>query len=313
MKIIKSIYQFNRHICHFFRRIYFMYELQPVKYEFQIEGFHSIEYFEFGKNFSHAQEKHSFWEMLYIDMGNAIAITNGIGYKMTQGQVIFHEPGEIHAHISDKKTANNMLAITFSISGNAMDFFKHKSFTLDRNAKKLLSLFIREYKLASKDVPMRYGEQQSLDFSTFPLCSTQLLACYLTEFLIYLLRSNDIVTETITNNKESYNIAINSLSELINDYMQYNIYAQLTLQDLCKHFMIGKTQLSALFKQTTGISPMKYYTRLKINEAKRLLRETDYSISKISDMLGYTSIHNFSRAFKNETNFSPSAYQDSIV
>ena len=78
-----------------------MYKLQPIKQDLNIEGFNSIYYFEFSKNFSHAPEKHDFWEMVYVDSGSINAITNGIGCTLSQGQAIFHEPMEMHAHISD--------------------------------------------------------------------------------------------------------------------------------------------------------------------------------------------------------------------
>ena len=51
---------------------------------------------------------------------------------------------------------------------------------------------------------------------------------------------------------------------------------------------------------------------LKIKEAKKLIRENNYSISQISDMLGYSSIHIFSRAFKKAVGLSPTAYRKSI-
>ena len=46
------------------------------------------------------------------------------------------------------------------------------------------------------------------------------------------------------------------------------------------------------------MSPMDYYSDLKINHAKKLMRENNHSISEIADMLGYSTIHTFSRALK---------------
>ena len=43
-----------------------MFEMQEIKHDIDILGFNSIYYFEFGKNFSHAPERHNFWEMVYI-------------------------------------------------------------------------------------------------------------------------------------------------------------------------------------------------------------------------------------------------------
>ena len=153
----------------------------------------------------------------------------------------------------------------------------------------------------------------NLNFENSPLGSTQLLQCYLTELLIRLLRNVDTFSEHIYSNEESRTIASNSIIELVKEYMNNNIYSSLALKDLCEHFMLGKSQLSKIFKDTTGKSLMEYYNNLKITESKKLIREENYSISEISDMLGYSSIHIFSRAFKKAVGFSPTAYKKSIL
>lgn len=290
-----------------------MFELQPIKYEINIKGFNSIYYFEFGKNFSHTPERHNFWEMVYVDKGSITAITNGVACTLEQGQVLFHEPNEIHSHISDNKVSNNMLVISFTTDDVAMQFFNKKCFTLDKTSKTLLSLFLQEAKNALGKIPDKYEDKRNLNFENSPLGSTQLLQCYLTELLIRLLRNVDTFSEHIYSNEESRTIASNSIIELVKEYMNNNIYSSLALKDLCKHFMLGKSQLSKIFKDTTGKSLMEYYNNLKITESKKLIREENYSISEISDMLGYSSIHIFSRAFKKAVGFSPTAYKKSIL
>ena len=290
-----------------------MFEIQPVKKEINIKGFHSIYYFEFSKNFVYNPEKHNFWEMVYVDKGSVLAITNGIGCILEQGQVIFHEPNEVHSHTSDNKVSNNMLVISFTANDPAMDYLRKKCFTLDKTSKTLLSLFLQEAQNALGKVPDRYDDKRNLNFDSSPFGATQLLQCYFTEFLIRLIRNVDSFSEHIYSNSESRTIAGNSLTELIKEYMQNNIYSSLTLKDVCQNFMVGKSQLSKLFKENTGKSLMEYYNTLKIMESKRLIREEKYSISEISDMLGYSSIHIFSRAFKKAVGFSPTAYKKSIL
>lgn len=290
-----------------------MFEMQAVKKEIEIEGFNSIYYFEFGKDFSHAPERHDFWEMVYVDNGSINAVTNGVGCTLNQGQAIFHEPMEIHAHISDNRVANNMLVISFTASGEKMQYFKSKTFTLDKTGKTLLSLFLEEAKNALGKVPSDYENKNNLEFISGVFGSAQLLECYFTEFLIRLIRTGNTLSENVLASKESRDIANNSLSELISEYMKSSIYLPLTLKEICTHFMLGKTQLCKIFRESTSQSPMEYYTSLKIKEAKKLIRERNHSVSEISDLLGYSSIHNFSRAFKKAVGLSPTAYGKSIL
>lgn len=291
----------------------FLFKTQPIKQDIKISGFNSIYYFEFSKNFSHAPEKHNFWEMVYVDNGEILAITNGVGLSLTQGQVIFHEPNEIHAHISNNKVANNMLVISFSSKSEGMKYFRKKTFTLDKSAKVLLSLFIEEAKNALGNISDNYNNKNDLSFENAPFGSTQLLECYLTEFLIKLSRKDLVSSKKILSNDYSRSIAESSIAELMKRFMNEKIYERLTLTDLCKEFLMGKSQISKIFKEKCGISPMAYYSNIKMKEARRLIREENLSVTEIAESLGYNDIYAFSRAFKNQNGFSPTAYKDSII
>ena len=279
----------------------------------EIDGFHTIYYFEFGKEFTHIPEKHDFWEMVYVDKGSIIAITDGIGCPLTHGQAIFHEPGEIHAHISDNEVANNMLVITFTCQSSAMDFFRKKTFTLDKTSKTLLSLFADEARLAMGKIPGEYSDKNPLDFSHEKFGASQLMKFHFTEFMIKLIRSGTEFGGRIHSSAESRTIAKNSIVDLICEHMQAHITENLSLEEICNHFFIGKSQLSSMFHERTGESPMQFYADLKVAEAKKLLREDNLSVSQITDILGYSGIHNFSRAFKKATGFSPTEYKKSIL
>lgn len=290
-----------------------MFKLQPIQVHIRLRGFHSIYYFEHGKHFTHTPEQHDFWEMVYVDRGNIVALADNVGYPMQEGQVIFHTPGEVHAHVSDRHGANNMLVISFSAEGEQLAFFNKKIFSLDKVAKKLLSLFIAEARNALGKIPSRYEDKSDLDFSNEQFAASQMMSCYFCEFLIHLLRVGEAQSDKLTASAEAHSIAQNSLAELIESYLKQNLYAPLTLQDVCTHFLLGKSQLSSIFKQYAGKSLMSYYANLKMQEAKKLLREEQLSIGEIAEALGFSSIHIFSRAFKKATGFAPSAYKKSVL
>ena len=287
------------------------FSLHPIKREIELEGFNSIYYFEFGKDFSHPPEKHDFWEMVYVDSGEINAVTDGLGRTLSQGQVIFHRPLEVHAHISNRIVSNNMLVVAFSSKSDSMDFFDRKVFTLGKTARTLLSLFIREAGAALGKIPSDYSNRNPLDFSSAPLGSMQLLECYLTELLLVLMRGED-ASSRLKRSDDARELAQSSLAELIAAYLAENVYTSLSLADLCRRFYMGKSQLSKLFCEQMGVGPIGYFHRLKIAEAKKLLAQGDIGITAASDRLGYSSIHNFSRAFKREVGISPSEYRKKL-
>jgi AraC family transcriptional regulator len=66
---------------------------------------------------------------------------------------------------------------------------------------------------------------------------------------------------------------------------------------------------SRVFKQSTGFSPSEYFIRLRMTEARRLLRETDKSIIAIGLDVGYSSPSHFAQVFKRAVGVSPSDYR----
>jgi AraC-like DNA-binding protein len=63
------------------------------------------------------------------------------------------------------------------------------------------------------------------------------------------------------------------------------------------------------FKQITGLPPGQYQIQIRLNKARRLLRNSTLSIQEIAEQLGFDSIYYFSRLFKKKTGCSPLAYR----
>ena len=63
------------------------------------------------------------------------------------------------------------------------------------------------------------------------------------------------------------------------------------------------------FKHYMGMTPMQYITSIRINKAKELLKNTNYSIQEISALAGYENPLYFSRIFRKQTGMSPSRYR----
>ncbi len=289
------------------------FQTHRIKREIVIDGFNSIYYFEFGKDFSHPPERHDFWELVYVDSGKVNALSAGKAHTLSQGDVIFHRPTEMHAHVSNGKDPNCMLVVSFTTDSEAMHFFHGKIFTTDKTEKMLLSLFTAEAKRALGKIPDDYKNRDPLDFSGAEDGSFQLLECYLTEFLLTLRRRAAGSADAVKISETSRKLTDSATVRLIASYLSENLYTPLTLSDVCAKFYIGKSQLCKLFHEYTGTGPMEYYHRLKIAEAKQLLLSGGYSVTRVADVLGYSSIHNFSRAFKTSVGISPTEYMRKIA
>jgi AraC-like DNA-binding protein len=90
------------------------------------------------------------------------------------------------------------------------------------------------------------------------------------------------------------------------------LYSKITLTEISRQTFYSKTFLNTIFKKNTGASIMQYYTMLKVDEAKRLLREK-VSSSEVSAKLKFESPTYFTKVFKKYTNLTPSAYKKTIL
>ena len=83
-------------------------------------------------------------------------------------------------------------------------------------------------------------------------------------------------------------------------------------EDISKDNMIGRSQLQKLFREEYQCGVIEFFSRMKIDFAKQLIRENDMNFTQISDFLGYSSIHYFSRQFKKLSGMTPTEYATSI-
>ena len=288
------------------------FQFVPVKPEIEISGFHSLYYFEFDKYFYHPSEKHDFREMVYVDDGCINAIVDGVGCELSKGQVIFHTPMEPHSHIANHRDSSNLVVVSFSCTSPTMNYFTRKIFQLEKSSQKILSLFLKEAQNAMGQISGDYNNKSPLDFSHAAPGSVQLMQCYLIEFLFSLLRSSSDAVQAMQHTKASRHLAESSLVSSIERFIEEHLAETPALPIICDHFSISRTYLCRIFKEKTGTSPIDYWIALKIKEAKKLIREGNHNITQISELLGYSSIHHFTRMFKRVTGLSPTGYKSSV-
>ncbi|WP_341346915.1 helix-turn-helix domain-containing protein [Paenibacillus sp. FSL H3-0469] len=92
-------------------------------------------------------------------------------------------------------------------------------------------------------------------------------------------------------------------------YMNGRLGSTLTLPELAKHAGVSKQHLIYIFNAETGVSPIEYFLRLKIQRAGHLLDLTELSIKEVGSAVGINDPYYFSRLFKRISGFSPSSYR----
>jgi len=91
--------------------------------------------------------------------------------------------------------------------------------------------------------------------------------------------------------------------------MSENLGERITIDDMARTAMFSKFHFSRIFQRATGISPGRFLSALRLQEAKRLLLVTSMTVADISHMVGYNSIGTFSSRFRSSVGVAPTEYR----
>ena len=75
---------------------------------------------------------------------------------------------------------------------------------------------------------------------------------------------------------------------------------------------VSPSYLTALFHKNLQISPGEYIRRIKLQESKQMIRENDLNFTEIAAQLHYSTVHHFSRQFKEKFGITPTEYAKSV-
>lgn len=249
-------------------------------------------YQEKGTNYNFSGEKHSYWELTYVDKGELLTTIDRVSYHLKQGDLIFYAPMQFHTQSTFEKISSSYLTINFKMNFNHADLLCNKIFSLKRDSYFIVTKLIEE-------------------LSNDNLYSNDLSLCYLKQLIIQMLRldNSHFHSKPTTHMQQTYE------NELLNDILLYiddNIYEKISVSTLCDHFCISTSMLHSLFRKNMNNTAKNYINELKLSKSKELIRNSTHTLSEISEMLGFSSIHYFSKKFKSYFNISPTEYSKSI-
>lgn len=288
------------------------YQSMHLDTDIRIGEIYTVHYFEYRHDFHFEGEKHNFWEFQCVDKGMAEVCTDDGPHVLNRGQAIFHKPGEFHNLTAVGMTAPNIVVVSFECTSPCMKFFEKRIVNISDTERRLMGMLIAEARrcIASPlDDPYLQHMEKRTDCM---FGSQQLIRLYLEQILIYMIRRNTLPQSAppltrfvdLKSNSATYNKILFYLEEHIRDV--------LTIEDICHDNLIGRSQLQKLFREENQCGVIKLFSQMKIDLAKQLIRENQMNFTEISEFLGYSSIHYFSRQFKKLSGMTPTEYAVSI-
>ena len=92
-------------------------------------------------------------------------------------------------------------------------------------------------------------------------------------------------------------------------YMRENIENRITMAEVLRYVGYSQSHFSTVFKKKTGMSPLSYFNRLKVEHACKLLKTTDLKVNMICYKVGIEDPLYFSRLFSKVMGMSPTDYR----
>jgi AraC-like DNA-binding protein len=96
-------------------------------------------------------------------------------------------------------------------------------------------------------------------------------------------------------------------------YIKQNYMKKIKLQDIAEHVFFSATYFAKVFRDEMGLTPGNYITATRIDESKRLLRDSEVSIIDIPEMVGLESQSYFTRIFKKAEGITPGEFRRNAI
>ena len=97
--------------------------------------------------------------------------------------------------------------------------------------------------------------------------------------------------------------------EMIKNYIDAHITEKITLDDISANLYMSKAHIERVFKKEYGQTPLAYCQSQKIAQVASMLVTTDYSLSRIAQLLGFSDVKYMSKSFKKAKGKTPTEYR----
>ncbi len=233
---------------------------------------------------------HNYYELLYVSEGRLNISIEKHHFTLSAHDLILCAPNDpLRARHLTIDSDCSYLTVVFDLKGKLPFHLAHHIFRCSSEIKDIL------WKLSKQSPSDSYYTQM-------------LIPCHLQEVLVRLLTQADETRKRRVISGSTQSEVHSELLQQILAYMNAHVTEPITIEEICHEFFISRSSLQMLFKMYLHISPKSYLLNSKLEKSKELIRENQHTISEIAYLLGFSSIHYFSRLFKKYFDMSPSEY-----
>ena len=148
------------------------------------------------------------------------------------------------------------------------------------------------------------------ELETMDTYSPDMIISLLTQLLLSLLRQSNSSPQKLRASNSLH--AENDIIRKAQQYISAHIREKLSVPLVARMIDISPSYMTALFHKHLQISPGEYIRRVKLQESKQMIRENALNFTEIAIALQYSTVHHFSRQFKDKFGITPSEYAKSV-
>ena len=257
-----------------------------VRPKVRVECLYTLFYQEKEAGFFFPGESHPMAELLYVDNGRMHSVADGQDIPLEQGDLVIYGPGQWHMQYAQPDQAPRMVTVGFWARGVQWETLCNRRFRPDRESVSLLQ-------------KMLAAQQQDDPDRIFSLLT--------------LLLQN--LQEQGNRQEAGLQVGISGENVIISKAQQYvreHVTEKLTVPAVAERVGVSASYLTALFHKHLQLSPGEYVRRIKLQQSKQLIREGQLNVTQVSESLQYSTVHHFSRQFKQMFGMTPTEYAKSV-
>ena len=228
----------------------------------------------------------------FVKSGHGVFETNGKKYYINPNDAYIVRPNTLAVQTADEKDPWEFCF--FAFNGDLAEYYVEKTAFKDNT----VSVTIENEKIwqTMYDIAIELNNNSSSEMHNI-------------ECLYKMLSFFEVADSSLEGELEDYKL-YHKYVYATKRYISFNFSKQLKISDIAKQLNINRSYLYRIFKESTGKSMEEYIVSTRINEARRLLDDTDLPISAISELVGYAYSSTFFKMFKTITGFTQQEYRN---
>jgi AraC-like DNA-binding protein len=251
--------------------------------------------------------RHENYEMVYMKKGFAVFEISGHKVELGPNDIIIIKPAQYHKFIVKSESGCEFIVLYFTFENKINGEYAQipledfLNFVSSKETSPYIKLKVSPKNeivvLLNRIMKERESSEPGSEFLNYLL---------IMELFVLLSRALKMEWENSIKLKSS------KLKELIGisvSYIQNNFERDISLGEIAKYVFLSPSYFTRAFKEETGVSPISYLLRVRIDRAKELLVDTSLRISDIALNVGFSNQQRFNEMFKKYAGLTPLQYR----